>query len=124
MTINLSLRQKLGKAFRMVCCALLAVCIFAGTLQSSAIAAPDNALDQVAGQGTSDMVEGKVKEDIGTVKRNMGKVTGQMQGAADQVKGRAQQDIGRTQNAVDEAGDNVEEATDNFVDSVKDFFGQ
>ncbi|MBE9100959.1 CsbD family protein [Vacuolonema iberomarrocanum] len=132
MKINSRLSQRFGTVFsgvvRAVCCALLAVTILFGGLQTSAIAASNNALDQVAGQGTTDMIQGKAEEDLGTVKRNLGKVTGQVEGAADQAKGRARRDIGRTQNAaqnaVDETGDAVEETADDFVDSVKGLFGQ
>ncbi|MEO0456355.1 MAG: CsbD family protein [Cyanobacteria bacterium P01_A01_bin.114] len=122
-------------AFRTVFCVLIATCVLVGGAYPSAIAAPTdstdialsraaNELDRVAGEGTSDMIQGKAQKDLGTVKRNVGEVTGQVEGAAEQVKGRAQQDLGRTKGAIEDAGDDVEEATDSFVDSVKDLFGQ
>ncbi|MEQ9486440.1 hypothetical protein [Coleofasciculus sp. F4-SAH-05] len=38
------------------------------------IVADSNPVDKVFGSGTSDQIQGKAKEDIGTMERNMGKV--------------------------------------------------
>lgn len=133
--ITSRLSQFFRVVFRTALCAVIAACVLVGGLQSSAIAAPNeaadiamsravNELDRVAGEGTSDMIKGKAEKDLGTFKRGLGEVTGQAEGATEQIKGRARQDLGRTKSAVDEAGDTVEDATDNFVDSIKDLFGQ
>lgn len=79
-------------------------------------------LDRVAGEGTSDRIEGKVKSDIGTVERNVGKVTGQVEGAAKQVEGKVKSDIGRTQAATEDAREDAQDAAEGFIDSVKDLF--
>ena len=82
----------------------------------------EQGLDQVAGAGTVNQIEGKVQEDLGRVQRQVDQATSQVEGAGKQVKGRAQQDIGRTQAALEDAADSAEEKADSWIDSVKAFF--
>ena len=82
----------------------------------------EEGLDQVAGAGTANQVEGKAQEDLGRVQRQVDQAASQVEGAAKQVKGRAQQDIGRTQAALEDAADSAEEKADSWIDSVKAFF--
>lgn len=88
------------------------------------VAMAQNGIDQVAGAGTTNQIQGRAQEDIGRVQRQVDNATSQVEGTAKQIKGRAQQDIGRTQQAAEEAADTVEDATEGFMDAAKDFFGQ
>ena len=116
----------LGLALAIYC---LAIVPFGG----GAIAAPESAasiemaraadqLDEMVGEGTSDQLQGKVQQDIGTVKREVGKVAGQVEGATDQVKGRAKEDIGRIEAVADNAEGTVEEVAEGLLDSIKGVF--
>ncbi|MEQ9552099.1 MAG: CsbD family protein [Coleofasciculus sp. G3-WIS-01] len=86
------------------------------------ILADSNPVDQVFGSGTSDQIQGKAKEDIGTVERNVGKAKEDVKGAAKQAQGRAQQDTGRLKNRAEDAGSDMEEASQNLGDAIKSLF--
>lgn len=127
------LAQLFGKSVQVVCLSLLTIVFLNGAVMLDAIAMPTDSadiamsraadqLDQVAGEGTSAQIEGKVQRDIGTVEKNVGKVTGQVEGAADQIQGKVLGDIGRTQDATEDVREAAEDATEGFVDSVKDLF--
>ena len=127
------LAQLFGKSVQVVCLSLLTIVLLNGAVMLDAIAMPTDSadiamsraadqLDQVAGEGTSAQIEGKVQRDIGTVEKNVGKVTGQVEGAADQIQGKVKGDIGRTQDATEDVRESAEDATEGFVDSVKDLF--
>lgn len=88
------------------------------------IVADSNPVDKVFGSGTSDQIQGKAKEDIGTVERNMGKAKEDVKGAAKQVQGRAEQDTGRVKNRADDAGSDMEKASENLGDAIKSLFGE
>lgn len=81
---------------------------------------------EMSGQtdGAIDQIQGKAKEDIGTVKRNIAEMTGQTEGTIDQAQGQAKQAMGEAKNRLDKAGDDAQEASGNIVDSVKDLFGR
>lgn len=92
-----------------------------------------NPLDTVFGSGTSEKIEGKAQEDIGTAKKKASelkgatkeKVTGlqgQAEGTVDQVQGKAKKNIGEIQQRTDEASSDLEKASDNLIDSVKHLF--
>lgn len=86
--------------------------------------ADSNPIDTVFGAGTSDRIQGKAQEDIGTVERKVGDLKGEAKGAARQFKGRAQRDLGKVKNRADRAGSELEEASDNLGDAIEDFLGQ
>ncbi len=80
-------------------------------------------IDTVAGEGTSDQLEGQTKEALGKAERNLGKASGQMKGAMKQAEGKVQKDIGKTKEAIEDLGNQTEESTGDAVDGIKDFFG-
>ncbi|WP_228055596.1 CsbD family protein [Lusitaniella coriacea] len=96
------------------------------------VMADSNPLNKIFGAGTTDKIEGKAEQDIGTVKRNAGKVQGefdgvegaarQVEGAAQQAKGKAQKDIGTVKNKADEVGSNIKESAKDLRDSAEDLF--
>lgn len=88
------------------------------------IIADSNPVDKVFGSGTSDQIQGKAKEDIGTVERNMGKAKEDIKGAAKQVQGRAEQDTGMVKNRAEDAGSELEDAAENLGDAIKSLFGE
>jgi uncharacterized protein YjbJ (UPF0337 family) len=88
------------------------------------ILADSNPVDEVFGSGTSDQIQGKAKEDIGTMERNMGKAKEDIKGAAKQAQGRAEQDTGRVKNRAEDAGSDMEKASDNLGDAIKSLFGE
>lgn len=95
------------------------------------VMADSNPLNKIFGAGTTDKMEGKAEQDIGTVKRNAGKVQGgvegaarQVEGAAQQAKGKAQKDIGTVKNKADQVGSKIEEASDDLRDSAEDLFNR
>ncbi|MEQ9671989.1 CsbD family protein [Coleofasciculus sp. G2-EDA-02] len=88
------------------------------------ILADSNPVDQVFGSGTSDQIQGKAKEDIGTVERNVGKAKEDVKGSAKQAQGRAEQDTGRLKNRAEDAGSDMEEASQNLGDAIKSLFGE
>lgn len=99
--------------------------------QTPGILAETNPVDQVFGEGTTEQVKGKLKEDIGTAERatseakgNLEGAAGQVKGAAKQAEGRAQQEIGKTQNRVEDASEDLEDAGNNIGDALKNLFGQ
>ncbi|MFN6570209.1 CsbD family protein [Dendronalium sp. ChiSLP03b] len=81
------------------------------------------AFHNTLGAGTSDKVEGKAKQALGSAQRNLGKVTGQAEGTAKQAEGKAKEDIGTTKNVVKETYNNVEKSTEKAIDNVKSLFG-
>jgi uncharacterized protein YjbJ (UPF0337 family) len=85
------------------------------------------ALDDVAGAGTADKVEGSVTEAVGEVKSAIGQATDnpelEGEGAADQVIGKTQQAEGEAESIGEKIGDFVEDAKDaigGFFNRVKD----
>ncbi|MEQ9232647.1 CsbD family protein [Coleofasciculus sp. E2-BRE-01] len=88
------------------------------------IVADSNPVDEVFGSGTSDQIQGKAKEDIGTMELNMGKAKEDIKGAAKQAQGRAEQDTGRVKNRAEDAGSDMEKASDNLGDAIKSLFGE
>ena len=115
----------------LLCAALLVITVASAV--PAAIAMPNEAadvvmsraateLDDKLGAGTSDKIQGKVQQDIGTVKRNVGEVTGQVDGATDQLKGKVNRDIGRTQDAIEDAAESADDAAAGFIESIKDVF--
>ncbi|MBW4647903.1 MAG: CsbD family protein [Kastovskya adunca ATA6-11-RM4] len=93
----------------------------------------EEAVDNLAGQGTTDQIQGQVDESTGRVQRELGKVTGQTEGALRETKGQAQQSLGETRRAVDKAsdkaeyqlekaGEKTEDASENLIDKIKNFF--
>ena len=81
-------------------------------------------LDQVAGAGTSDKLEGQVDKATGKIQSDLGKVRSEAEGAAKQAQGKAKEDIGTTRRAIEKAADNAEETSDNAIDSIKNFFSR
>ncbi|MDJ0735674.1 MAG: CsbD family protein [Nostocaceae cyanobacterium] len=80
-------------------------------------------IDTVAGEGTSDQLEGQTKEALGTAERNLGQVSGQVKGAIKQAEGKAQKDIGKTKEAIEDLTSQTEETTESALDKIKSFFG-
>jgi len=83
-----------------------------------------SALDEVAGAGTSNKIEGKIDRVSGEVQERSEKVGAELKGTAKQVRGKAKEDIGTVQNNIEEASEGVEETSENMFDSIKSFFGQ
>ena len=87
-------------------------------------------LDRVAGEGTSDQLEGAVDGAIGSVKRSVSEVgdldvdqaARKLDGATDELKGKVKRDIGRAKAATSEVGDDIEDASEGIVESIKEFF--
>lgn len=92
--------------------------------QTPFILADSNPVDEVFGSGTSDQIQGKAKEDIGTVERNLGKAKEEVKGAAKQAQGRAEQDTGRVKNRTEDAGSDLEDAAENLGNAIKSLFGE
>lgn len=84
----------------------------------------EEAVDELAGEGTADKVEGKIKEAAGQAQEKMGKAEEEVKGTAKQLEGKAQQTMGEAKGRAEEAGEELDEASDNLLDAVKDFFGQ
>jgi uncharacterized protein YjbJ (UPF0337 family) len=85
------------------------------------------ALDDVAGAGTSDKIEGSVQEAVGDAKSAIGQATDNAElegeGAADQVLGQAKQAEGEAESIGEKIQDFVEDAKDavsGFFNKVKD----
>ncbi|NES64866.1 MAG: CsbD family protein [Okeania sp. SIO2D1] len=83
-----------------------------------------NLLDQVAGEGTSNKIEGKVDTAAGKAKQELGNTQSQVEGLAKQAEGKAESDIGTVQSNLEESASEAQDASENIVDSVKSFFGQ
>lgn len=102
----------------------------ATTLQSFSpiVAVEDNAaaeaVDNVFGEGTSDKIEGKAKEDLGTVKKNVGQTQREIEGSIEQAQGKTQQAMGEAKNRLDNASEDAKQASGNIVEGVKDLFGK
>ena len=88
------------------------------------IAMESNPINEVFGAGTTDKIEGKAEQDIGTIQKNVGQVKENTKGTVKQIKGRAKQDIGETKNRLEQAGSNLEDASESALDSVKSLFGK
>lgn len=85
------------------------------------------ALDDVAGAGTSDKIEGNVKEAVGEVKSAIGQATDnprlEGEGAAEKLEGKAQQAEGEAESIGEKIGDfvdDVKEAASGFFNKIKD----
>ncbi|MGF1488614.1 MAG: CsbD family protein [Prochloraceae cyanobacterium] len=102
----------------------------ATTLQtpSPILAVEDNAgakaVDNVFGEGTSDKIEGKAKEDLGTVKKNVGQTRQEVEGSIEQAQGKTEQAMGEAKNRLEDAGEDAKQASGNIVEGVKDLFGK
>ncbi|MGQ4647242.1 CsbD family protein [Lyngbya aestuarii] len=81
-------------------------------------------LDEGAGAGTADKVQGRLNEAMGKTERNLDKVTSQTEGTLKEVQGKAQQNLGEAKNRTESAGSDLEDAGENALDAIKDFFGQ
>ena len=86
-----------------------------------------DALDDVAGAGTANKVEGGFKETIGEAKSSFGQATdnAELQGEAeaDKLEGKTQQAAGEAESIGEKIGDFVEDAKDaigGFFNKVKD----
>ena len=77
-------------------------------------------IDKTFGAGTSNQVEGAVKQAQGKAQRDIQSTKSSLKSAP----GKAKQDIGRTQSAVGNLEQNVESAAEDAQDAVKGFFGQ
>ncbi len=134
-------RQRLRRlAVRAACLVMVSMAVWSGAWVPGAMADSSKAgevmsarataeLDRMAGEGTSDRLEGAVQETTGRIKRGVGEATGQfegttdqMEGAADQVKGGIKRDVGRAKGAAADAGDDIQDTADGVVESIKDFF--
>ncbi|NCJ06273.1 CsbD family protein [Synechococcales cyanobacterium C] len=119
-------------------CALLLLGVSQGVMVLDAMAAPSlntaplfakvtspsEGLDAIAGNGTSDKLEGMTDQATGSVQRAVGKFTGQAEGAVKQAQGKAKEDIGTTKSALEKAGNEAQSTSDSVIDNVKEFFGQ
>lgn len=94
------------------------------TTKDNLIAMESNPVDKVLGEGTTDKIEGKAEQDLGTVQKKVGDIKENSQGTIKQIKGRAKQDIGEVKSRLDEAGSDLEDASESTLDAVKSFFGQ
>ncbi|MEM6596728.1 MAG: hypothetical protein AAF810_17890 [Cyanobacteria bacterium P01_D01_bin.36] len=85
-----------------------------------------NELDRVAGQGSSDFIEGIAQESLGKAKRKVGQLTddvdSSVDGAADQLEGSLKRDVGSLKNKAENIGDDLGDAAEDALDSVRDFF--
>ncbi len=135
-------RQRLRRlAVRAVCLVMVSMAVWSGAWVPGAMAVGSqkagevmNAraaaeLDRMAGEGTSDQLEGAVQETTGKMKRGVGEATGQFrgttdqaEGAADQLKGSIKRDVGKAKGAAADAGDDIQDKADGVVESIKDFF--
>ncbi len=107
-----------------------ALCLFVGSAIAPATALPtannqliaDNAaealdrkaksgLDSVAGSGTSDKLEGKVQETVGTAKQKIGDIDENVEGGMQRVKGNLQQAAGEAKGNMYETPTDYPEAT-------------
>lgn len=87
-------------------------------------------LDRVAGEGTSDRLEGAVDGAVGTVKRSASEIgdldvdqaARKLDGAADELKGKVKRDVGRAKAAAADAGEELEDTSEGIVESIKEFF--
>lgn len=92
------------------------------TNASLTVAMESNIVDEALGSGTTDKIQGKAEEDLGTVQKKVGNTEQQIKGSAKQVKGRAKQDIGKVKNQIDKASSELEETSENVIDAVKNLF--
>lgn len=90
----------------------------------SLIAMESNPINEVFGAGTTDKIEGKAEQDIGTIQKNLGQVQKNTEGTIKQIEGRAKQDTGEVKNRLEQAGSNLEDASESAIDSVKSLFGK
>lgn len=88
------------------------------------IAAKSNPINEVFGAGTTDKIQGKAEQDIGTVQKNVGQVQEKAEGTVKELKGRSKQDIGEVKNRLEKAGSKLEDASESAVDSVKSLIGE
>ncbi|MCM1981694.1 CsbD family protein [Lyngbya confervoides] len=79
-------------------------------------------LDNMAGSGTSDQLEGAAQQAAGAIKKQVGQVTRQAEGTADQIQGRAKADIGRVKGSAEDLGEAAERSGESLMDNIKDFF--
>lgn len=135
-------RQQLRRlAVRAICLVMVSMAVWSGAWVPGAMALGSqkagevmNAraaaeLDRMAGEGTSDQLEGTVQETTGKIKRGVGEATGQfegttdqVEGAGDQLKGSIKRDVGKAKGAAADAGDDIQDTADGVVESIKDFF--
>lgn len=99
-----------------------------GSSEAAAVAREraESQLDEAAGAGTSDQIQGRIQEGIGQIKEQAGDLTDnpqkQAEGIADQVKGRVQSSAGQAKSAAEDLSEEAEDKANGVVESVKDFF--
>ena len=81
-------------------------------------------LDEIAGAGTSNKIEGQVDRATGELQEQAEKAGAELKGTAKQVRGKAKEDIGTVQNKIEEGSEAVEETSENMFDSITSFLGQ
>jgi uncharacterized protein YjbJ (UPF0337 family) len=92
--------------------------------RDSLIAMESNPINEVFGAGTTDKIEGKAEQDIGTIQKNVGQVKKNTEGTIKQIEGRAKQDTGEVKNRLEKASSNLEDASESAIDSVKSLLGK
>ncbi|NES03830.1 MAG: CsbD family protein [Okeania sp. SIO2F4] len=83
-----------------------------------------NLLDKVAGEGTSNKIEGKVDTAVGKAQQELGNTKSQAEGLAKQAEGKAESDIGTVESTLEKSASEVQETSENIFDNVKSFFEQ
>lgn len=87
-------------------------------------------IDRMAGEGTSDRLEGAVDGAVGTLKRaasdvgdlDADKAARKLDGATDELKGKVKRDVGRAKAAAADVGEDIEDSSEGIVESIKEFF--
>lgn len=84
------------------------------------------ALDNVAGAGTSDKIAGKATDLVGQVQEKVGDATGnhdlKSDGLANQVKGTTQEAVGEGKGLVEHIVEDVKDVAEHAVEGVKKLF--
>lgn len=91
---------------------------------SSVLAANSSMVDDMVGDGTTNKIEGKVRQGVGSAEQSLKEAQAEAEGALKQAQGKAQENVGDLQRKTDAASSDLDRASDNVVDAVKDFFGQ
>lgn len=83
-------------------------------------------VDDVAGSGTSDKIEGKATAAIGSAQRTLGDMNDDPEmenaGADNEAKGKAQEAMGDVKGAMEHAVEGVKDAAGHAADAVKGLF--
>lgn len=82
------------------------------------------AVDNVAGFGTSDKAEGTVREAVGHGQKAVGEATGdhglQAEGTSNQVAGNAQQVVGEVKEGASNIAENIKQGVSNLLEDAKE----